>query len=129
MTGFTEILETFSKTEYQHSGQHTMLRNLSEDEWQAIKDNLSDDNVVDAVLTYYDAILYRKQRLNRFKVYMERCFDFTQPPLNYIPMMRKQQWMRDNLYRAHVSEKTALKELYVAVYGRGPPTTIWGPTR
>jgi len=129
MTGFTEILETFSKTEYQHRGQDTMLRNLSEDKWQAIKDNLSDDNVVDAVLTYYEKILYRKQRLNRLKLYMERCFDFTQPRQNYIPMMRKQQWMRDNLYRAHVSEKTALKELYVAVYGRVPPTTIWGPTR
>jgi hypothetical protein len=119
MTDFTKIFKTFSNTKYLHGGQHAMLRNLSEDECQSIKDNLS-DNVVNAVLNYYDSILYRKQRLNRLKEYRERCFDFMKPRLDYIPMMRKQQWMQDNLNRAHVSEKTALKELYVAVYERGP---------
>jgi hypothetical protein len=123
MTDFTEILETFSKTEYQHCGQPyvNMLMLLSGNEWQAIKDNLSDVKVVDAVLAYRDSTRIRKAYEKQFMYYMERCVDFTQPPLDYLSMMSKQELLRENLNRARFSEQIDLRGLYEAIYGRGPP--------
>jgi len=121
LSDMNAILGTFSKTEYQHGGEtyRTMLTLLSRNGWKAIKDNPS-DKVVAAVIAYQAAILNRKMCENNFEAFMDVCF--LQTPIDYLCEKRHQDRLRDAVIQARLPEQNALRELYVAVYGRGPPT-------
>ena len=116
------ILETFSKTEYPHGGEsyRTMLLFLSRNGWQAIQDNVHKDTVVAAVLAYQNAMLNRKTCEENFEAFMDVCF--LKKPIDYLCQQSHQDRLRDAVIQARVPEQKALKDLYVAVYGRGPPT-------
>lgn len=116
------IFETFSKTEYQHGGEayRTMLNLLSRKKWQDIKDNLHKDKVAEAVLAYQNAMLNRKMCEENFEAFMDACF--LEKPIEYLCEKRHQDRLREQVIQYRLPEQKALKDLYVAVYGRGPPT-------
>ena len=122
LSDMNAILGTFSKTEYQHGGEtyRTMLTLLSRNDWQAIQDKFREDEVVVAVLAYQDAILKRKECEYNFEGFMDACF--SKKPIDYLCEKRHQDHLRELVIQARVPEQKALKDLYVAVYGRGPPT-------
>lgn len=122
LSDMNAILGTFSKTEYQHGGEtyRTMLIFLSRNDWQAIKDKQHEDKVVLAVLVYRDAILKRKECEDNFEALMDACF--LEKPIDYLCEKHHQDRLRELVIQARVPEQKALKDLYVAVYGRGPPT-------
>lgn len=122
LSDMNAILGTFSKTEYQHGGEayRTMLTFLSRNGWQAIQDRFRDDKVVDAVLAYQNAILKRKECEDNFESFMDA--GFLKNPIDYLCIKSHQDRLRDAVIQARLPEQNALRELYVAVYGRGPPT-------
>lgn len=122
LSDMNAILETFSKTEYQHGGEayRTMLIFLSRNDWQAIKENLHKDTVVSAVLAYQNAMLNRKMCEEKFEALIDACF--LQKPIDYFCEKRQQDHLREQVIQYRLPEQKALKDLYVAVYGRGPPT-------
>jgi hypothetical protein len=115
------ILGTLSNTEYQHGGEsyRTMLIFLSRNDWQSIRDNLN-DKVVEAVLAYHDAILKRKECEDNFEGFMDVCF--LEKPIDYLCMISKQDRLREAVIQARLPEQKALQQLYLAVFGRGPPS-------
>jgi len=115
------ILGTFSKTEYQHGGEayRTMLMFLSRNDWKDIQDKHS-DKVVEAVLAYQNAMLNRKMCEENFEGFMDVCF--LQKPIDYLCEKRQQDRLREQVILSRLPEQKALRGLYVAVYGRGPPT-------
>ena len=116
------ILGTFSNTEYQHGGEayRTMLIILSRNGWKDIKDNVHKDNVGLAVLAYQNAMLNRKTCEENFEGFMHACF--LEKPIDYLCEKRQQDRLREQVIQARLPEQKALKNLYMAVYGRGPPT-------
>lgn len=116
------ILKTLSKTEYQHGGEayRTMLIFLSRNEWKDIKDNVHKDKVVAAVLAYQNANMNRKTCEENFEAFMDACF--LEKPIDYLCEKRHQERLREQVIQYRVPEQKALRDLYVAVYGRGPPT-------
>ena len=122
LSDMNAILGTFSKTEYQHGGEayRTMLIFLSRNDWQDIKDNLHKDKVAAAVLAYQNAMLNRKMCEENFGAFMDACF--LEKPIDYLCEQRQQDRLREAVIQARLPEQNALKDLYVAVYGRGPPT-------
>jgi hypothetical protein len=122
LSDMNAILGTFSKTEYQHGGEayRTMLTFLSRNDWQPIKDQVGKDKVVLAVLAYQDAMIARKECEDIFEAYMDMTF--LEKPIDYLCIKSYQDRLREEVIQARLPEKKALQQLYVAVFGRGPPT-------
>ena len=122
LSDMNAILDTFSNTEYQHGGEayRTMLILLSRNGWKDIKDNVHKDNVVLAVLAYQNEMLNRKTCEEKFEAFMDACF--LEKPIDYFCEKRQQDRLREAVIQTRLPEQNALKDLYVAVYGRGPPT-------
>ena len=117
-----EILDTLSNTEYQHGGEsfRTMRILLSRNGWKDIKDNQHEDKVVLAVLAYQNAMLNRKTCEEKFEALMDACF--LEKLIDYLCIKSHQDRLREQVIQYRLPEQKALKDLYVAVYGRGPPT-------
>lgn len=122
LSDMNAILGTFSNTEYHHGGEtyRTMLILLSRNMWKDINDNVHKDKVVAAVLAYQNAMVNRKTCEENLEALIDACF--LEKPIDYFCEQRQQDRLREAVIQARLPEQNALKDLYVAVYGRGPPT-------